>query len=94
MLRGKKVLNFYILKNVLNFRPAHVTEHGCWITGCLSERRKLFMVLSLGRIATEAAMGSVGELWDEPQPMDPEAACGFYICLNNDQSLICSELDI
>ena len=36
------------------------------------------MVLSLGWIATEAAMGSVGELWDEPQPMDPEAACGFF----------------
>ena len=24
-------------------------------------------------------MGSVGELWDEPQPMDPEAACEFCI---------------
>ena len=40
------------------------------------------MVFSLGWIATEAAMGSVGELWDEPQPMDPEAAWRFLSCQN------------
>ena len=39
-------------------------------------------------MVTEAAMGSVGELWEEPQPMDPEAACGFcmtYHCITNRQ---------
>ena len=42
-----------------------------------------------GSIATEAAIESVGELWDDPQPMDPEAACGYHII-----STISGALDI
>ena len=40
-------------------------------------------------IATEAAIESVGELWDDPQPMDPEAACGYHMI-----STISGALDI
>ena len=35
-----------------------------------------------GWIATEAAIESVGELWDDPQPMDPEAACGYHFIIS------------
>ena len=45
----------------------------------LLNRWILLLSLFNGWIATEAAIESVGELWDDPQPMDPEAACGYHI---------------